>query len=431
MEELRYLCIDLKSFYASVECVERGLDPMTTNLVVADPSRSDKTICLAVSPSMKALGVRNRCRVFEIPKSIEYIMAVPRMQKYIDYAAEIYGIYLRYISPDDIHVYSIDEAFLDVGPYLNTYGMTARELALELMDRIEKEVGVRATCGIGTNLYLTKIALDITAKHSPDFIGILDEERFRETLWGHRPLTDFWRIGGGTARRLADMGITTMRQIAEADEDIMFARFGVDAELMIDHAWGIEPVTIRDIKNYKPKATSLGSGQVLMRDYSFDEAKLILREMTEQLCLDLTAKGLLTSSVSFYIGYSNSIAAAPVRGTASFQVATCSGGAIVPAVLRVFEDKVDRRIPVRRVGVFAGKLTEDTGTRQLSLFDSGGMSQDASGADPERDKKVQETMLKIKDKFGKNAVFKAMDLEEAATTLERNKQIGGHKSGEE
>jgi Nucleotidyltransferase/DNA polymerase involved in DNA repair len=274
-----YLCIDLKSFYASVECVERGLDPMTANLVVADPERSDKTICLAVSPSMKALGVKNRCRVFEIPRNIDYIMAEPRMQKYIDYAAEIYGIYLKYISKDDIHVYSIDEAFIDVSPYLKTYGKNAKEMAEFLMGEVYRETGIRATCGIGTNLYLTKIALDITAKHSSDFIGYLDEELYIKTLWDHRPLTDFWRIGPGIAKRLENCNIFTMGQLAHADEELLYGTFGIDAELLIDHAWGREPVTIADIKAYKSKTNSITSGQVLMRDYSFEEGKLIIRKI--------------------------------------------------------------------------------------------------------------------------------------------------------
>lgn len=279
-----YLVIDLKSFYASVECVERGLDPMTTNLVVADPERTDKTICLAVSPSMKALGVRNRCRVFEIPPDVDYIMAEPRMQKYIDYAADIYAIYLRYIAPKDIHVYSIDEAFLDITPYLERYHRTPREMALFLMGRISEEIGVRSTAGIGTNLYLAKIALDITAKHSPEFIGELTEESYREELWDHRPLTDFWRIGRGISDKLASRGIFTMRQLAMADEDMLYRLFGIDAELLIDHAWGRESTTIEDIKAYKPKVNSLSQGQVLMRNYDKDETRIIVREMMETMC---------------------------------------------------------------------------------------------------------------------------------------------------
>ena len=307
MNERAYICIDLKSFYASVECVERGLDPMTTNLVVADPERSEKTICLAITPSMKALGIKNRCRLFEIPKGVDYIIAPPRMQKYIDYSADIYEIYLRYISKEDIHIYSVDEAFLDLTSYLTTYHMTAKEMAQMLMSVILKETGVRATCGIGTNLYLAKIALDITAKHSEDFISELTEASFKIQLWEHRPLTDFWRIGKGTARTLARYGIQTMRQIAEMDENFLYELFGIDAELLIDHAWGREPVTMADIKGYRSKSNCLSSGQVLMRDYDFDEGRLIVREMMDLMCLDLVDKKLVTSSVTIYVGYSNSL----------------------------------------------------------------------------------------------------------------------------
>ncbi|MBR6955429.1 MAG: DNA repair protein, partial [Firmicutes bacterium] len=305
MSEKAYLCIDLKSFYASVECVERGLDPMTTRLVVADPTRTDKTICLAVSPALKALGVKNRCRVFEIPKTIDYIMAPPRLQKYIDYSAEIYGIYLKYISKDDIYVYSIDECFMDITKYLKLYNKTPREMAMFLMDEITREVGVRATAGIGTNLYLAKIALDITAKHSPDFIGELDEMSYRTKLWDHKPITDFWRIGPGTARRLAKYGIYTMGDITLADEDLLYKVFGIDAELLIDHAWGYEPTEIKHIKAHKPKTNSLSRGQVLMRDYKFDEGRLIVKEMMELLALELVQKQLVTQSVTLDVGYSN------------------------------------------------------------------------------------------------------------------------------
>ena len=289
-----FLCIDLKSFYASVECVERGLDPMTTDLVVADPTRGDRTICLAVSPSLRARGVSGRARVFQIPKSFEYIMATPRMQLYIDYAAEIYKIYLDYIAPEDMHVYSIDEVFLDVTHYLKRYGLSPKQMAEMLMNEVYRRVGVRATAGVGTNMYLCKIALDIISKHAPDFIGVLDEESYRELLWDHTPLTDFWRIGSATARRLAKIGITTMRGIAEADEELLYRMFGIDAELMIDHANGIEPTTIADIKGYKNKSHSLSRGQVLMRDYSNDEGELIIKEMTELLCHELSDSGMVT-----------------------------------------------------------------------------------------------------------------------------------------
>lgn len=423
-EEPAYLCIDLKSFYASVECAERNLDPMTTNLVVADPERSDKTICLAVSPSMKALGVKNRCRVFEIPKNIEYIMAEPRMQKYIDYAAEIYGIYLQYIAPEDIHVYSIDECFLDVTGYRKRYGLTARQLAVKFMEEIRSKLGIRATCGIGTNLYLTKIALDITAKHSPEFIGELTEESYRESLWDHRPLTDFWRIGHGIATKLASHGIYTMRDIAHADEDMLYRLFGIDAELLIDHAWGRESTTIRDIKAFRPKSNGLSSGQVLMRDYSFEEARLVLKEMVETMCLEMVKKELMTKSVSFFVGFSNSLHLPAVGGTASLPEETSSDTEWIKAVMAVYDGIVDRDIPIRRMGLSCNNVVKDTGMRQLSLFDAA-----EDDAEREREKTLQKTVLEIKNKFGSNAVLKGRDLSEGATAIERNNQIGGHKRG--
>ena len=444
-----YICIDLKSFYASVECVERGLDPMTTNLVVADPERSDKTICLAVSPSMKKLGVSNRCRVFEIPKNIDYIMATPRMQKYIDYAAEIYDIYLDYFSKDDIHVYSIDEAFMDVTAYLHVYNCDAKQLAVRIMKDIWERIGVRATCGIGTNLYLTKIALDITAKHSPDFIGVLDEETYRKSLWNHRPLTDFWRIGPGTVRRLEKVGIYTMGDIAKTDEKLLYKMFGVDAELLIDHAWGREPVTIADIKNYRPKTNSLSNGQVLMRDYTFDEGRTIIREMTDQLCLDLVSKGLVTDSVTISVGYARpsgsfkaTLGNADVSlrdtyfgpregGTVRFEGGSCEESVIVPEVVALYDRIMDRSRDIRRVTISCNNVRKDEGTRQISLFD---IAESAHSKDKqevlEKDKKIQQAIIDIKEKYGKNAMVKGMNLHDESTGMERNRQIGGHKSGE-
>jgi DNA polymerase V len=422
-----YICIDLKSFYASVECVERGLDPMTTNLVVADPERSEKTICLAITPSMKALGIKNRCRIFEIPEGVDYIIASPRMQKYIDYSAEIYAIYLRFVSRDDIHIYSIDEAFLDITEYLVTYHMNAKEMALMLMGEILREVGVRATCGIGTNLYLAKIALDITAKHAPDFIGVLDETTFRERLWDHKPLTDFWRIGKGTATTLERYGIKTMRQIAEMDEDFLYSLFGIDAELLIDHAFGREPVTIADIKAYKPKINCLSSGQVLMRDYLFEEGRLIVREMMDLLCLDLVDKELVTDSVTIYIGYSNALHVEPARGTAKLKKSTSADRIILPAVTALYDRIVDPKKPVRRINITCNHVSEDLedATVQLSMFDS--TTDDESS---NRNLRVQKAVLDIKKKYGKNSILKGMNYSEAATTKDRNRQIGGHKSGE-
>ncbi len=416
----QYICIDLKSFYASVECAERGLDPMTARLVVADPDRTEKTICLAVSPALKALGIHNRCRVFEIPDGVEYIMAQPRMQKYIDYSADIYGIYLRYFSKDDIHVYSVDEAFIDVTNYLAMYNTDAKSLAVKVMDDIYSEKGIRATCGIGTNLYLTKVALDITAKHSPDFIGVLDENAYIQTLWEHRPLTDFWRIGNGTQKRLAELGIYTMGGLAKYNEDKLYKVFGIDAELLIDHAWGRESATIADIKAYKPENNCLSSGQVLMRDYDFEEAKLVVKEMAYELCLELVRKELVTASASLYVGYSNALGVESARGSVSFSEECSSDKLIVPAVASLFERITYPGYAVRRLNITFNRVVSD-GIKQLSLF--------GNDAKNEQTKKIQRTVIDIKDRFGKNAVFKGLDLHEAATARERNLQIGGHKSG--
>lgn len=363
-----YVCIDLKSFYASVECRERGLDPMTTNLVVADPERSDKTICLAVSPAMKKLGVPGRCRVFEIPKGIEYIMAPPRMQLYIDYSAEIYAIYLKYISKEDIHVYSIDEVFMDVTDYLAMYQMSAKELSVRIMEDILEHTGITATAGIGTNLYLAKVALDITAKHVEDHIGILDEESYCKTLWNHKPLTDFWRIGKGIANRLEQSGIRRMGEIAHADEDMLYRMFGVDAELLIDHAWGRESTTMQDIKSYRPKTNSLSSGQVLECDYTFEKGKLVVKEMADLLCLELVEKGLVTDSITLHVGYSNRLEKKPAHGTIGLRNSTSSARQIIAATEKLYCQIVDPYTSVRRMtvsweGVHAGMelYTQSTG----------------------------------------------------------------------
>lgn len=423
MEENRsYLCIDLKTFYASVECVERGLDPMTTNLIVADPDRSEKTICLAVSPALKAQGVRNRCRVFEIPKHIEYIVAPPRMKRYIEVSADIYEIYLQYISKDDIHVYSIDEVFMDVTDYLAMYQMSARELGITIMKEVFDKTGIMATCGIGTNLYLAKIALDITAKHAEDRIGELDEETYCKTLWNHRPLTDFWRVGPGIAKRLERYGIFTMEGIAHMDEEVLYHDLGVDAELLIDHAWGKEPVTMADIKNYKAQSQCLTSGQVLMRDYEHEEGKLIVKEMMDLLCLDMVEKGLVTQSVTLHMGYSNERHLPSVHGTVSFTTAMNSARSILPKIEDLYDRLKDPDIPIRRVNICCNRVVKE-GYRQYDLF-----------SDPielEREHRMQEAVIGIKRKFGKNAILKGMNLEEGAMTMERNLQIGGHKSGEE
>lgn len=415
-----YICIDLKSFYASVECRERGLDPMTTKLVVADPERSEKTICLAVSPAMKALGVPGRCRVFELPKGMEYIMAPPRMQLYIDYSAEIYAIYLKYIAKEDIHVYSIDEVFMDVTDYLTMYQMTAKELGVVIMEDIRRSTGITATCGIGTNLYLAKIALDITAKHVEDHIGILDEETYRQTLWDHKPITDFWRVGSGIAKRLEGSGIRTMKDIAQADEEFLYRMFGVDAELLIDHAWGRETTTMEDIKAYKPKTNSIGSGQVLCHDYSFEEGKLVVKEMADLLCLELVEKGLVTDSITLHVGYSNRLETKPAHGTETMTVTTSSARQIIEYTEKLYDRIVDRNKSVRRMTLTYNRVVDEA-YQQYDLF--------TDPAEIEREHRMQKAMLDIKEKFGKNAILKGMNLEKGATTIERNQQIGGHKSG--
>ena len=378
-----YVCIDLKSFYASVECRERGLDPMTTNLVVADPERSDKTICLAVSPAMKKLGVPGRCRVFEIPKGIEYIMAPPRMQLYIDYSAEIYAIYLKYISKEDIHVYSIDEVFMDVTDYLAMYQMSAKELSVRIMEDILEHTGITATAGIGTNLYLAKVALDITAKHVEDHIGILDEESYCKTLWNHKPLTDFWRIGKGIANRLEQSGIRRMGEIAHADEDMLYR-------------------------------------QVLECDYTFEKGKLVVKEMADLLCLELVEKGLVTDSITLHVGYSNRLEKKPAHGTIGLRNSTSSARQIIAATEKLYCQIVDPYTSVRRMTVTFNQVVDEQ-YQQYDLF--------TDPAELEREHRMQEAILDIKEKFGKNAILKGIDLQAGATTMERNRQIGGHKSG--
>lgn len=393
---------------------------MKTNLVVADPERTEKTICLAVSPALKALGVPGRCRVFEIPPNIEYIMAPPRMQLYIDYSAEIYAIYLKYISKEDIHVYSIDEVFMDVTDYLHMYQMTVKELSVTIMKDVLETTGITATCGIGTNLYLAKVALDITAKHVDDHIGSLDEESYRRTLWNHRPLTDFWRIGSGIANRLARVGIHTMREIAQAEESVLFRLFGIDAELLIDHAWGRETTTIADIKSYKPKTNSVSSGQVLPCEYTYEDGKLIVKEMADLLCLDLVDKGLVTDSITLHVGYTQRLEKKSAHGTIGMTISTSSAKKIIAYTVRLYEKIVDRYTSIRRVSLTFNNVVDEK-YQQYDLF--------TDPAELEREHQLQKAMLEIKERFGKNSVLKGMNLEQGATTMERNQQIGGHKSG--
>ena len=412
----QYLVIDLKSFYASVECVERGLDPMTTDLVVADASRTKKTICLAVSPSLKAKGVRNRCRLFEVPEGLDFIVAPPRMHLYMERSADIYSVYLRYVAPEDMHVYSIDEAFLDVTGYLDLYGCSARELGERIREDVVRTTGIPATCGLGTNMYLAKVALDITAKHSPDFFGVLDEQAYRDTLWTHRPITDFWRVGPGTARRLAELGIHTMGQLAVHPQEPLYRAFGVDAEILIDHAWGREPVTIADIKAYRSKDKSLSSGQVLGQDKDFAGGLLVAKEMADDLALQLVEKGLVARGVSIAIGYRLSAGEKDeLRRQAAAQ------GADSRAATALFEQVADRGRPIHRLTMTLSGVTPEGTGEQMGLFQD--------GAQLERERRRQQAISEVKRKFGKNALLKGMDLLPEATQRERNGQIGGHRSG--
>lgn len=497
-----YAAIDLKSYYASAECVARGLDPLRTNLVVADQARTEKTICLAVSPSLKAYGLPGRARLFEVVQkvdalnqarkqmapgrtlegascdaqalaanpalAIDYIVATPRMSYYVERSTQIYQIYLKYIAPEDIYVYSIDEVFIDLTPYLRTYQTTPQALVKRLIQEVWQTTGITATAGIGTNLYLSKIAMDILAKHAePDESGIrmaeLDEARYRETLWAHRPLTDFWRIGSRTAKKLERHGMYTMGDIAECSvgksgayhsEHLLYKLFGVNAELLIDHAWGWEPCTISDIKAYQPKSSSLSSGQVLQRPYAFEEAKLIVREMTEALVLDLVEKRLLTDQIVLTIGYDVENLSDPQRsasyagpvvqdfygrlipkhahGTANLGGWTASTKRILAEVLALFDRIVDPDLLVRRITIAAGHIAQDRGeanadSLQLDLFtDYEALQKEAASL--AREKRRQQVELLIKKKYGKNAILRGANLKEASTAIARNNQIGGHRA---
>ena len=501
MAERTYLCIDLKSFYASVECIDRGLDPMTTNLVVADLSRTEKTICLAVTPSLKSYGVSGRARLFEVVQRVkqvnaerlrkapgrqftgksshnpdlqsnpslelDYVVAPPRMAHYVECSTRIYQVYLKYIAPEDIHVYSIDEVFIDLTHYLGAAKMNAHDFARMLIRDVLATTGITATAGIGTNMYLAKIAMDITAKKMPaDKDGVriaeLDEISYRSKLWSHRPLTDFWRVGKGYATKLEANGMYTMGDVARCsvcNEDLLYKLFGVNAELLIDHAWGWEPCTIADIKAYKPSTNSLSSGQVLQEPYTFDKAKLVTREMTELLVLDLVEKQLVTDQMVLTIGYDvenltdpkiSSKYTGPVttdhygrkvpkhaHGTANLDRQTSSTMLIVNAVMALYDRIVDKNLLVRRITLAACKLVSESavavsgGVEQLDLFtdyEAQERERKAQEAALAKEKKMQQAMLDIKKKFGKNAILKGMNLEEGATARERNEQIGGHKA---
>ena len=450
--ERTYIAIDLKSFYASAECVARGLDPLTTHLVVADASRTDKTICLAVSPSLKAYGIPGRARLFEVNQKlkgtdVQFIIAPPRMSYYIEVSSRIYSIYLRFIAPEDIHVYSIDEVFIDATEYLRLYNTTAHDLAMRLVREVLKETGITATAGIGPNLYLCKVAMDVEAKHrEADKDGVriaeLDELSYRRKYWTHRPMTDFLRIGKGTVARLERMYLYTLGDVARrslTDEESLYREFGVNAELLIDHAWGWEPCSMADIKGYRPSASSLSSGQVLMRPYKADEAALIVREMTDLLTLDLVEKHLVTDQLVLHIGYDNKVAKGfrgpvvadwygrptpkPAHGSVNLPGATSSTTLIMRAAMELFHRIIDPSLQVRRIYVVAARVypEERADGIRLGLFDE-------APVDLEKERRQQEVILEIRRKFGKNAILKGMNFEDGATTRERNNQIGGHKA---
>ena len=499
----KYICIDLKSFYASVECVERNLDPMTTNLVVADASRTEKTICLAVSPALKSFGIPGRPRLFEVVQSVKainnqrrqkapekiftgessnylelkknpslelaYIVAPPRMAHYLEYSTKIYNIYLKYIAPEDIHVYSIDEVFIDVTNYLATYNRSPRELAMKMIRDVLATSGITATVGIGTNMYLAKIAMDIVAKKMPAYengvrIAELDEMQYRRRLWHHRPLTDFWRVGKGYAKKLEENGLYTMGDIAECSlseygEDKLYKLFGVNAELLIDHAWGWEPCTIKDIREYKPENKSIGSGQVLHCPYDFDKAKLIVREMSELLALDLVEKRMASDQVVLTVGYDiENLTNSEIRnqykgevttdnygrkipkhahGTANIGRFTSSSMLIVQAVMKLFDEIVNPRLLVRRVNISVNHviseedIEQNQSLEQLDLFtdyEEQQKKRKQEENDLKKERAIQETTIKLRNKYGKNAVLKGTNLEEGATTKDRNNQIGGHRA---
>ena len=502
-----YIAIDLKSFYASVECIERGLDPLTTNLVVANPSRTEKTICLAVSPPLKSYGVPGRPRLFEVIQrirevneerrrrapgrqfrdkswrneelkadpslAVSYLVAPPRMAHYMKWSTQIYQIYLRYVAPEDIHVYSIDEVFMDVTEYLGIYKVSPRELAKRIIRTVLEETGITATAGIGTNLYLCKVAMDIVAKHvAPDANGVriaeLDEMTYRKLLWSHRPLTDFWRVGHGYRKKLEEAGLYTMGDIARCsigeewdyyNEELLYKMFGINAELLIDHAWGYEPVTIADIMGYKPETNSIGSGQVLHCPYDFEKTKLIVREMTDALVLDLVEKQLVTDQIVLDIGYDIENLTNPdirkkyhgevkadrygrfvpkhAHGTANLDTKTSSTAKIMDAVLDLYERIVDKNLLVRRVSVTANRVVDEhmvsneTEFTQMDLFtdyQALAEKQKAEQARMEKERRLQEVMLSVKKKYGKNAMLKGTNLQEGATMIDRNNQIGGHRA---
>lgn len=415
MNDKIYLCIDLKSFYASVECAERGLDPFEVNLVVADPTRRG-AITLAVTPALKRLGVPSRGRIFEIPEAIDYIIAPPRMSLYMRYSAKIYSIFLKFISSEDIHVYSIDEAFMDVTPYLKLYKMNARQIARMILEEIYKETAITATVGIGTNLFLTKVALDIEAKHAPDNMGYLDEDLFKQKLWHHRPLTDFWMIGPGTANHLAELGILDMYGIAHCPEEQLYKAFGINAEYLIDHSWGREPVEIKDIKAYKPVSNSISNSQILFEDYDYRDAYLVLKEMVDANVLVLCEKHLVTNQIYLCIAYSKNCRKMS-RGSAKISNTTNSYQLLKEEFRRLYFKVVDKNCPIRQLAIGFGNVCDEI-YEQYDLF--------ADQTALTKEKKLQQALIEIRQRYGKNAALKGMSYLDKATMRMRNGLIGGH-----
>lgn len=416
MEQTAYICIDLKSFFASVECVDRGLDPFKTNLAVCDASRGSGAITLAISPAMKALGVQNRCRVFQIPAHIEYIAAKPRMKRYMEVSAQIYGIYLRYIGADHIHVYSIDECFIDVAPYLHTYGKTPKEIAEMLMAAVMEETGICATAGVGSNMFLAKVALDITAKHSPDNIGVLDIEEFHRSIWYHRPITDIWQIGKGIAKRLEKYGVWDLHGITLLDEKLLYREFGKNAKYLIDHAHGIEPCTIKDIQSYLPKNESLSHGQILFEDYNFDDALLIVKEMVDILALELVQKKLVGGCISLSVHYSKEVAP-PSGGMRKIGEYTNSYKKLSAVFEKLYRQTTLRNMPIRKINVCVSDVQDDSYTT-VNLF--------IPEKEIKKERALLETVIALRDKYGKNSVLKGMNFKEKSTAIARNKTVGGH-----
>ncbi len=416
-----YFCIDLKCFYASVECVLRGLDPFKTNLVVADPSRGNGAICLAISPAMKALGIKNRCRIFEIPKDVKYIVAKPRMKKYIDYSAKIYEIYLKYFDKNDIHPYSIDEMFFDATTYLNFNKVGIKALALKIIDDILSQTGITATCGIGTNLFLSKVALDILAKHQADNIAFLTEQTFKQTLWHHTPLTDFWQIGKGIQNRLSKLSIHDMYGIAHADQNLLYKEFGVNAKILIDHANGVEPITIAEIKNYQPHSSSLSQSQILFEDYSKFNARIVLTEMIDTLSLELINRKKVCGKVAVSVHYSKEVIA-PTRASHKMPIKTNVFSVLKDEILKLYDETTYDDQPIRKLSIAFDDVLDEN-YEQLDLL--------TNRSKIEKERNGQIAVNKIKAKFGKNAIMRGISLNKVATQKIRNSLIGGHASGEE